>query len=82
MIDSGSIQVEVPKGVDCRTKDMVERCMAMCGRATGARATRSDLVEKKKHQLRKCKDTTSSLLKQNILSTNPGLTRRFLISLT
>ena len=35
--DSGSTQVEVPKGVDSRARDMLERCMATCGKAAGAR---------------------------------------------
>ena len=40
------------------------------------------LVHEKKHQLRKYQDTTNSLLMRNILSTSPGLTTRFLFSLT
>ena len=36
--DFGSIKFEVPKGVDGRTRDMLERCMATCGRAAGTRA--------------------------------------------
>ena len=36
--DSGSTQIEVPKGVDSRTRDMLERCMATCRKAAGARA--------------------------------------------
>ena len=36
--DFGNIKVEVPKGVDGRTRDMLERCMATCGRAAGTRA--------------------------------------------
>ena len=39
-----------------------------------------DLVHEKKHHLRKYEDATSSLLKRNILSTNPRLTLRFLTS--
>ena len=34
----GSMKVEVPKGVDGRTRDILERCMATCGKAAGARA--------------------------------------------
>ena len=30
--DSSSTQVEVPKGVDRQTRDMLERCMATCGK--------------------------------------------------
>ena len=33
--DFGNIKVEVPKGVGGRTRDMLERCMATCGRAAG-----------------------------------------------
>ena len=34
----GSTNVKVPKGVDGRTRDALERCMATCGRAAGTRA--------------------------------------------
>ena len=37
---SSSAQVEVPEGVDSQTGDMLERCMATCGKAAGARARR------------------------------------------
>ena len=30
---SGSSKVEVPQGVDSRTRDMLERCMVTCGKA-------------------------------------------------
>ena len=40
--DSSSTRVELPNGVDKQTRDMLERCMATCGKAAGARAlTRS-----------------------------------------
>ena len=29
--DFGNKRVEVPKGVDGRTRDVLERCMATCG---------------------------------------------------
>ena len=32
---SGSSKVEVPKGVDSQTRDMLERCMVTCGKAAG-----------------------------------------------
>ena len=35
--DSSSAQVEFPKVVDRQTRDMLERCMATCGKAAGAR---------------------------------------------
>ena len=35
--DFGNIKVEAPKGVDGRTRDMLERCMT-CGRAARTRA--------------------------------------------
>ena len=35
--DFDSIKVEVPKGVDGQTRDMLERCMAACERAAGTR---------------------------------------------
>ena len=36
--DFGNIKVVVLKGVDCQTGDMLERCMATCGRAAGTRS--------------------------------------------
>ena len=40
--DFGSIKVEVPEGFDGRTRDVLERCMATCGKAAGMKAkTRS-----------------------------------------
>ena len=36
--DFGNIKVEVPMGVDGHTGDMLERCMATCGKAAGTRA--------------------------------------------
>ena len=44
--DSGSTQVELPKGVDSQTKDMLELCMATCGKAAGARAKRRSRARK------------------------------------
>ena len=44
--DSSSTQVEVPRGVDSQTRDMLERCMATCGKAAGARAKRRSLARK------------------------------------
>ena len=44
--DSSSTQVEVPKGVDKQTRDMLERCMANCGKAAGARAKRRSRARK------------------------------------
>ena len=68
--DSSNTQVEVPKGVDSQTSDMLERCMATCGKAAGTRAKRRG---RRRHQVRKYEDITSS--------GTPGLTMRFLISL-
>ena len=36
--DSGSPKVEVPRGVDGRTTDILKRCMATCRKASGTRA--------------------------------------------
>ena len=44
--DSSSIQVEVPRGVDSQTRDMLERCMATCRKAAGARAKRRSRARK------------------------------------
>ena len=44
--DSGSTKVEVPRGVDGRTRDMLERCMATGGKAAGTRAKMRSRVRK------------------------------------
>ena len=44
--DFGNVRVEVPKGVDCRTRDVLERCMANCGRAAGTRPKRRSRARK------------------------------------
>ena len=44
--DSSSAQVEFPQGVDSQTSDMLERCMATCGEAAGARAKRRSRARK------------------------------------
>ena len=36
--DFDNIKVEVPKGVDGQARDMLERCMATCGKAARTRA--------------------------------------------
>ena len=78
--DSSSAPAELPKGVDSQTRDMLERCMATCEKSVGARP-RGDPGHEMKHHLRKYEDTTSNLLKPNVLSGNPGLTMSFLTSL-
>ena len=77
----GNMKVEVPKGVDGRTRDVLERFKATYGRAAGARSKMRS-VHGRKHQLQKNEDTTNSLLKQSILSTDHGLTTKFFISST
>ena len=44
--DSSSTQVEFPKGVGSQTRDMLERCVATCGKAAGARAKRKSRARK------------------------------------
>ena len=44
--DSSSTQVEVSKGVNSQTRDMLERCMATCGKAAAARAKRRSRARK------------------------------------
>ena len=44
--DSSSTQVEIPRGVDSQTRNMLERCMATCGKAAGARAKRKSRSRK------------------------------------
>ena len=36
--DFGNVQVEVPKGVDGRTRNVLEQCMTACGKAAGIKA--------------------------------------------
>ena len=43
---SSSTQVESPKGVDNQTREMLENCMATCGKAAGARAKRRSRARK------------------------------------
>ena len=50
--DFGNIKVEVPKGVDGRTTNVLERCVATCGRAAGIEA-KGDPAHERKHQLRR-----------------------------
>ena len=45
--DASSTQVEVPKGVTSQTGDMLERCMATCGKAAGARAKMRQMAASK-----------------------------------
>ena len=45
--DSRSTRVELPNGVDNQTRDMLERCMATCGKAAGARAKRRSRARKR-----------------------------------
>ena len=42
-----SVQVEVPKEFDSQTRDMLERCMATCGKAVRARAKRRSRASNK-----------------------------------
>ena len=44
--DFGNIIVEVPKGVDGGTRDVLERCMANCGKAAGIKARKDPVHEK------------------------------------
>ena len=46
--DFSNIKVEVPKGVDGRTTNVLERCMATCGRAAGTRAKMRSRARQKK----------------------------------
>ena len=45
--DTSSAQVEVPKGVNNQTGDMLERCMATCGKVAGARAKMRQMAASK-----------------------------------
>ena len=49
--DFGNVKVQVPKVVDGRTRDMLERCMATCRKAAGTRAKmRSRARKEASHQ--------------------------------
>ena len=41
-----NIQVEVPKGVDGRTRDVLKQCMTTCGEAAGTKANRKSRAGK------------------------------------
>ena len=71
--DSSRTQVEFPNGVGNQTRDMLEGPQEQ--EPTG------NPVHERRRQPRKYEDTTSSLLKRNTSSGNPGLTMRFLTSL-
>ena len=44
--DSSSTRIELPNGVDNQTTNMLERCMATCGKAEGTRAKRKSRARK------------------------------------
>ena len=44
--DSTSTRVELPNRVDSQTRDMLERCVATCGKAAGARAKKKSRARK------------------------------------
>ena len=44
--DFGHIQVEVPKGVDGQTRDMLEQCVTTCGKAAVIKAKRRSRARK------------------------------------
>ena len=44
--DFGNIKVEVPEGVDGRTRDVLERCVTTCGKAAGIKAKRRSRARK------------------------------------
>ena len=44
--DASSTRVELLNGVDNQTRDMLERCMATCGKAAQARAKRKSRARK------------------------------------
>ena len=44
--DFGNIQVEVPNGIDGRTRNVLEQCMTACGRAAGIEAKRRSRARK------------------------------------
>ena len=79
--DYSQKQVSVPSEVNSQTRDMLERCMATCGKAAGARAqTRSRArIEASAQEVR---GYYKQFPERNTSSGNPGLTMRFLISLT
>ena len=79
--DFESIKAEVPDGVDGQTRDMLERCMATCGRAARTRAKKRSRA-RKEASAQDVRGYYNNLLKQNILSTGLKMITKFLISLT
>ena len=61
----GNMKVEVPKKVDSQTRDMLERCMATCGKAAGTRAKMRSRA-RKEASAQEVRDTSNSLLKRNM----------------
>ena len=78
--DFGDVKVDVPKGVDGQTRDMLERCMATCGRAAGTRAKMRPRARKEASAQEVRGYTTNNSLKRKIMSTDSGLTTKILIS--
>ena len=52
--NSGSTRVELPKGVDNQTRDMLERCTVHCGKAPGAKRRSRARKEISVQELRGC----------------------------
>ena len=79
--DFGNVKVEVPKKVDSQTRDMLERCMATCGRAAGTRAKMRSRA-RKEASAQEVRGYCKQFAEAKHLEYNPGLTTRSLISST
>ena len=78
--DSSSAQVEFPKGVNSQTRDMLERFLATCGKAAGARAKRRSRAQKEASP-QELRGYYKQFAEAKHLEWNLRLTLRFLISL-
>ena len=79
--DSSNLQVEFPKRVDNQTRTCWNAVWPPVEKQQEQRP-RGDLVHDKNHHLEKYEYTTNDLLKRNISTTNPVLTKMVFISLT
>ena len=68
-----NMQVDVPKRVDGRTRDVLEQCTTTCGQAAGIKAKRRPRARKEA--------SAEEVRRQKTWSTNPGLTMSFSILL-
>ena len=79
--DFGNRKVEVPRRVDGPTRNMLERCMATCGKAAGTTAKMRSRA-RKEASAQEVRGHNKQFAETKLWRTNPGLITRFLISST